>query len=256
MKTYRGIFAILFMMLSTSLFLMENAMAQPAAIAQVVWVKGSVKAIGENKVSRALERRSPIYEKDTIVTDSTGTGQIVFSDNGIMSLRTGTVFKIDQYKFVPKGNPKENKYIMSVTKGGFRTITGLISKSNPDGYKVNTPVATIGVRGTDYDIFLDEKGELQMEYHSGTPCVSNGGGGTCLSAANRYSSVANAKQAPKILKGQPAVFKNQPVTMTPATFSPTAAPAGGTMGTPPAGGGQQPPKSPSGPRNVSGFCIG
>lgn len=41
-----------------------------------------------------------------------------------------------------------------LVKGGFRTVTGLIGKANREDYRVNTPTATIGVRGTDWIIWV------------------------------------------------------------------------------------------------------
>jgi len=46
--------------------------------------------------------------------------------------------------------------VSRLLQGGFRTITGLISKRHPEAYRVETPVATIGVRGTQYEVALAE----------------------------------------------------------------------------------------------------
>ena len=46
----------------------------------------------------------------------------------------------------------------SLLKGGFRTVSGLIGKINHEDYSVATPVATIGIRGTDYlTVLCDRK---------------------------------------------------------------------------------------------------
>jgi hypothetical protein len=141
------------LILLSTLFLLSFSHPIFAAdqVGQMVWVKGTVKALSVDQTSRTLQRRSPIYASDTLVTGASDEGQIVFTDNSVVVLRSDTEFKIDQYKF-NKTSPSEGQYAASVAKGGFRTITGLISKANPDNYRVNTPVATIGVRGTDYSI--------------------------------------------------------------------------------------------------------
>lgn len=242
------------------------------SIGQVVWVNGSVKAI-TNGAPRVLQRRSPIYEHDTLVTDASGTGQIVFTDNGTVSLRTNTSYKIDEYKFSPNGDPKDNKYITSLAKGGFRTVTGLISHKNPEGYEVNTPVATIGVRGTEFDInFL--KGQLVMEYYKGTPCIGNAAGTFCLSKEHPYASVAGTNLPPVPITQRPAVFKQAPAKVVPASFSPTGpgpgsgptsgTGTGGTATTPSTNTNTSKPDSavpavdvsPTGPsKTVGGFCV-
>lgn len=47
-----------------------------------------------------------------------------------------------------------SRAIFSLLKGGFRTVSGLIGKINHDEYQVATPVATIGIRGTDYLVVI------------------------------------------------------------------------------------------------------
>ena len=47
-----------------------------------------------------------------------------------------------------------SRAIFSLLKGGFRSISGLIGKINHDEYQVSTPVATIGIRGTDYLVVI------------------------------------------------------------------------------------------------------
>jgi hypothetical protein len=46
---------------------------------------------------------------------------------------------------------------------GFRALTGFISKRAPGAFRVNTSVATIGIRGTEFDARLCEGGECQAE---------------------------------------------------------------------------------------------
>lgn len=170
------------------------------AIGQVVWVRGDVQAIDINNQSRKLERRSPIYEKDTITTTATSTGQIEFTDSSTVALRSGTVFRVDEYKF-DRAASKKNKYVVDIAKGGFRTITGLISKTNPANYKVNTPVATIGVRGTDYTIFYKVGKGLSVKLTKGIIVVSNSAGTVELNAArNRvYAEIAGLRVAPVVV---------------------------------------------------------
>jgi len=85
-------------------------------IGQMVWVKGQVQAIDASQHARTLQRRSPIYVQDTIVTGS-GSGQIVFTDNSLLALRQGTTFQITQYHFIPPP-PNNNKYVGRLIAGG------------------------------------------------------------------------------------------------------------------------------------------
>lgn len=190
-------------------------------IGQIVWVKGSVKAIQPNAAPRVLQRRSPIFEKDLIVTDKSSTGQIVFTDNSMVSLRTNTEFRIDAYQFGKDTPAKDSKYVATVVKGGFRTITGLIPKADPENYKVKTPVATIAVQGTEYSVVY--QGQLWVKQVAGTPCVSSGGGSVCLDNKNPIANVPTLNSAPVLTNNAGTIFKDDP-KITPTKFNPNATP--------------------------------
>lgn len=217
----------------------------PMPVGRVVWVKGTLKAVMPNKEERTLQKASVIYLNDTLSTDANSQAQIVFTDNTLMTFRPDTKFYIDKYEFHSKNkNGSVGKYIMQLIEGGFRTITGLIAKSNPPDYQVNTPVATIGVRGTDYAVYI-HAGQLAMIYYAGSPCVENKQGSLCLSKVVPYS-MTTMNNAPVALQQQPAVFKEKqeiiPTKMAPFT---------GGFGGPSGGAGSGNPQGGT----VSSFCI-
>lgn len=209
-------------------------------IGQVVWVSGAVKAVSTNNVTRVLERRSPIYEHDTIVTDASGSGQIVFTDSSTVALRNSTTYKIDQYNY-NKQSPNDNKYVSTLVKGGFRTITGLISKGKPDSYEIKTPVATIGVRGTEYSIFYSEDTGLQAKLDAGAIFIANQASTLELNKAQNqsYASVTAVNQSPQLQKQPSPVFKSQPA-LQPATAPAPATGPGPTSQSQPTGGATPP----------------
>ncbi len=71
-----------------------------------------------------------------------------------MTVRPNSEMLIQQYKF--KENAADNNMVLQLLRGGFRAITGLISKNSPDAARVLTKTATIGIRGTDFDARLCE----------------------------------------------------------------------------------------------------
>ncbi len=197
---------------------------QLKVIGQVVWAKGTVKAVLPNAEPRVLARRSEVYEHDTLTSDPAGTGEIVFTDNSVLSLRESSTVQIDHYNYnkgVAKG---KDTFVMSVAKGGFRTVTGAISKNNPGGYKATTPVAIIGVSGTRYSIYFDAaKKSMAAKLDQGTIFISNpqgqiklqrcmAGEGDCIN--HLYAQVRGRNVAPVIVKQEPAVFKVEPPLTT------------------------------------------
>lgn len=89
---------------------------------------------------------------DTVVTGVGAYARLEMTDGGEMVLRPDTRLKIDDYKF-NTAKPAEDSFLFRMVKGGLRTVTGLIGKrGNKDAYRLDTPTATIGIRGTQFDV--------------------------------------------------------------------------------------------------------
>lgn len=240
MQNLRAIYTILvlFMLLAVQGPIFADP-PLPAPVGRVVWVTGQLKAVMPNKEERMLQKTSVIYLHDTLITDNKSTAEIVFTDNTLMTFRAGSTFRIDDYAYNPSSKTKSvGKYVTTLMEGGFRTITGAIAKHNPDDYKMNTPVATIGVRGTDYSVVLKD-GELNIAYYEGKPCVSAGSKTVCLDSTTPFATVPVAANAVPIPTNvQPAVFREK-TQVTPAKIEPFALPSSYT--------------TPGGP--ITSFCI-
>jgi len=208
----------------------------PTPVGRVVWVKGTFKAIMPNKEQRILQKMSVIYLHDTLVTDATSQAQIAFTDDSLMTFRGGSNFTVSEYSFSKKKKASTGRFFGNLIEGGFRTITGLIAKNNSADYKVHTPVATIGVRGTDYTVYV-HKGQLYVGFYKGSPCVSNKGQTLCLDNKTPYAFVPSDNAAPVPESQQPDVFKEK-LNILEYQIQPF----GGT-----GGGGTQGP--------ISSFCI-
>lgn len=168
--------------------LMSLALAYPlagqaATGASIDFAAGSVVAVNAAGAQRPLTKGSEVANGDTIRTGEGGRAQIRFSDGALMSLQPQTEFRVDNYQFSGKADGEE-KGFFSLLKGGLRTITGLVGRSNRDNYKVSTNVATIGIRGTEYSAMLDAianalnvaTGEGMVEVCNGAGCVQLGAG--------------------------------------------------------------------------------
>ncbi len=106
--------------------------------------------------ARALKRKSEIYNQDTVTTATNGRLQLRFTDGSRLSLGEGSQFYVEQYQYA-EDTANEGRSVYKLLKGSLRTITGAISKADSDNYLLKTPIATIGVRGTDYIVSLCEK---------------------------------------------------------------------------------------------------
>ena len=129
-----------------------------AAAGRVQFALGQVSVQPAAGGNNPLAKGQDVNPGDTIVTDI-GRVQIKFSDGSLVALQPKSTFKIDDYHYNGDADAdgKERSFF-SLFRGGLRTITGVIGHRNHDSYRVTTPVATIGIRGTEYIILLDDNG--------------------------------------------------------------------------------------------------
>jgi len=221
------------------------------AVGRVVWVKGTFTAEGPNG-NRSLERAGIFYEKDTLVTNASSQAQVVFSDNSLMTFREGTRFRVDQYNFKPAGGGSNN-YAMSLAQGGFRTITGAIGNQQPQNYHIKTPVATIGVRGTEFIAYYNN-GRLYVGRIKGKPCVYDPIKRiqVCLTAEMPFVIIV-AGQGSEVSSTMPAELGgSDSLVIVPAIIQPPPGGGGGGFG---GGGGGGVIGAPPGGGEVSSFCV-
>jgi hypothetical protein len=166
------------------------ALAETAG--RVTFVNGDVTATTAEGNSRVLRRGDNINGGDKISTRA-GRIQIRFTDGGFVSLQPNSVFGVDEYLYTNR-KPEESSLFFSLLQGGMRTITGTIGKVNKQSYKVRTPVATIGIRGTEYLASLTDDG-LKVSVGSGFVNVENQAGNT-TGGAGQNIAVSDENSAP------------------------------------------------------------
>jgi len=118
---------------------------------RIIMARGEVQAINEAGETRKLKRRDSIFSHEIIKTGKKSKVQIRFIDNALLALKENSELNIKAYVY-SEANEKNNQVFMELVAGGFRTLTGKIGKGNKAAYKVDTPVASIGIRGTLYDV--------------------------------------------------------------------------------------------------------
>lgn len=125
-----------------------------AAVAgHVQFVNGDVQVTNTAGQSRPAQKGDAINEGDTLTSAQKSSAQIKMQDGGFVAVREDTRLKFDQFVFAGKEDGSEKSFF-SLFKGGFRAVTGLIGRINKQNYRVTTPAATIGIRGTDHETFM------------------------------------------------------------------------------------------------------
>lgn len=141
---------IMYLLISLLSLFVFPSQAMTDVAGKTILAKGEVNAISStNEQSRKLKRRSKIFSVDNITTGLKSKAQFSMSDGGLITLKENTEIKISEYQFDQYQNT--NSATLEVVSGGLRSISGLIKKSGGD-YKVDTPVGSIGIRGTHFAV--------------------------------------------------------------------------------------------------------
>lgn len=120
------------------------------AAGRFINVTGEVSIVAPDGSRRAAQRNDSLREGESIVTGGESLAQLRMRDGSLFSVRADTEAKLDQFRYAGRDD-REAGFAMSIVKGGFRTITGLIAQLNRSNYRITTPAATIGVRGTHFE---------------------------------------------------------------------------------------------------------
>ncbi|NQY87900.1 MAG: FecR domain-containing protein [Colwellia sp.] len=137
--------------LSTLLFLFytPHSLAELKA-GKTMIATGKVEALStDNQEKRPLKRRSTVFTNDIVTTGAASKTQLRMIDGSIIALKENTELIISQYKF--NSGDEKNSAVLDLVKGGLRSITGAI-KADSGQYQLKTPVGSIGIRGTHYQV--------------------------------------------------------------------------------------------------------
>jgi hypothetical protein len=176
-----------------------------AAAGRVEFAIGNVESVAANGIRHPLRKGAEINAGDSISTGQGARAQLQFSDGGFISLQPGTQFRVDEYNYHNKTDGNERGFF-SLLKGGFRAVTGFIGHLHRNAYRVRTPEATLGIRGTGYNMAIRDDG-LFVNVGEGAVSLSNKAGLLVVSAGNA-AFVANFNTAPRLTTQLPLTPPN------------------------------------------------
>ncbi|MBT6096332.1 MAG: hypothetical protein HOH04_15710 [Rhodospirillaceae bacterium] len=131
----------------------QTAQASPQAspgepIGKVTAADGTVEATRVDGTKVRLKEGDPVFQGDVVETAKDGAVGIEFVDESTFSLGDSGRMVLDEMVYDPGGGSENNSFAMSLVQGTFSFVSGQISKTDPEAMSLNTPVATIGIRGT------------------------------------------------------------------------------------------------------------
>ncbi len=131
--------------------------SEPTAVGQVSLLIGAARVIHVDGSSEPLKRGAAIVVGDRVETSANGHVHLRFIDNGAVSVRPDSVLEVQAYKY-DADKPQSNEVRLRVEQGTARSISGAATELDKNRFRLNTPIAAIGVRGTDFIVHTDAAG--------------------------------------------------------------------------------------------------
>jgi hypothetical protein len=125
-----------------------------AAVGKVTEQSGPTEIV-RNKKSISSSVNTGVEMNDTIIT-ARAKAKLEFEDKTTVNITEQSKLVIDDFVYDPKKG--SGKLAMKVALGTARYASGQIAKNNPQAVDVQTPTATVAVRGTDFSMTVDELG--------------------------------------------------------------------------------------------------
>jgi len=160
-----------------------------ASVGRVIAIRNSSWATNNND-KRDLKIKSNILKKDVIETSKRARLQIMFNDDTIASLGPKSTMIVNDFNW----NEKQGRFNAEAKEGIFRIMGGKIVKNSPENFKIKTPVASIGIRGSMFAfrvnatklsiVFLGGKG-IDITTNFGKVALIKPGFGTNISKVSK-----------------------------------------------------------------------
>jgi hypothetical protein len=182
--------------------LIASCLSWAGEAGRVVFVTGNVNIAG-----RAIALGDAVQEGDELNTGADGYVYLKTVDEGFFILRPNGRARIVRYH-IDSQNPANTRVKLELLTGVARTISGKGVKQARENFRFNTPVAAIGVRGTDFTVFTDQEtsriavisGGVVVSGFSGT-CGPEGSG-PCEGSNSRELFANQGEQLLQIKRGQ------------------------------------------------------
>jgi hypothetical protein len=137
----------------------ESSEIMPLSVSQQVGYVSLVlgKAYVFSREERTVIAKGTVISVgDHIYTESNGHVHIRFVDDALVSVRPMSSLEVERYEF-DSSSPEKSTVKFNLTEGVARSISGEAAKSARQRFRLNTPVAAIGVRGTDFVVSASAK---------------------------------------------------------------------------------------------------
>jgi len=107
-----------------------------------------------NRDTRSLQVSDRVHQDETIEVGLDASSEIKLDDDTKLALGAGSRLTLDKFVYDPK--KANGSIVLDLMKGAFRFMTGVAAKPT---YVIKTPAASITVRGTIFDVYVEDNGQ-------------------------------------------------------------------------------------------------
>ena len=185
-----------------------QAKSQSPIVGEATLVIGGARLWAEDGSSQPVERGTPVRVGERIETAAGGHVHLRFVDGGRLSIRPASRLQVESYSHTP-GQPQLGAIKFRLDEGVARSITGAWGEAARERFRLNTPVAAIGVKGTDFIVRADADTTAATVYSGAialTPLSSGCGAsvGPCINGHERMLSADMKGQMLELTRSQAA----------------------------------------------------
>jgi hypothetical protein len=127
------------------ILLSMSAAASEQPVGSIKTLEGTVR-ISRQGTEVTVTPGQSIFQHDIIRTEAGSRTGIILLDDTMLSLGPGSTLELKEYLFQPK--TAQYSLVVRMLKGTFVYLSGIMAKLSPDAIRLETPDATIGIRGT------------------------------------------------------------------------------------------------------------
>jgi len=184
-----------------------SAVAASAGVFQ--FVAGDVKIVSAPGAERVARKGTLINVGELVATGADSTAQIKMGDGGIVVVQPRSRLTVAVFNYSGAEDGTE-RVVFRLEQGGFRSVTGAIGHTHKNTYSIETPVAHMGVRGTDHESYYFPPGSTENpgaynKVNTGLTFIRTPAG-EVLIAPNQVGYVRSAQEAPGLLPAIPGFF--------------------------------------------------
>jgi hypothetical protein len=120
-------------------------------VGHITFALGTAQIVGGDGVARPAQTGGDVHEGDQLRTEADGWLHLRMVDDAFVALRPGSTLRVTRYAYDP-ARPADSQIRLDLDQGNARAVSGRGGEAARRQYRFGTPLAAIGLRGTDYTV--------------------------------------------------------------------------------------------------------